>query len=51
MLIKKAVVSRYFHEPYSDMEKRISINDIDKLYTLALHLVDIIDMAPFKSKK
>ena len=34
-----------------DMEKRLSINDIDKLYTLALHLVDIIDMAPFKSKK
>ena len=48
---KDGLMSDEDAKTYSDMEKRLSINDIDKLYTLALHLVDIIDMAPFKSKK
>lgn len=48
LLIKKAVVSRYFNEPITTIMDRLTIDEVDDLYNVALHLVDLIDMAPFK---
>lgn len=50
-MIKKGVVSRYFHVPYNEIEEKLSIEDIEKLYCLGLHMIDIIDMAPFHHNK
>lgn len=49
-MIRKAVVSHYLHVPYVGMEEKLSIEEIDKLYYLSLHLFDIMEMAPFKLK-
>lgn len=51
LLIRKAVVSRYFNEPFSEIEDRLTIYEINMLYKVALHLVGTIDMAPFKNTK
>lgn len=51
LLLRKAIVSRYFNIPINEVTDRLTLNDINKYYIAALHLVDIIDMAPFKSTK
>lgn len=49
-LIRKAVVMRYFNVPMNEVEN-LDDYSLDKWYNAAMHLVDLIDLAPFKNKQ
>lgn len=45
-MYKKAIVSRYFHEPITEMENRMTLHDIDKWFVVALKMIQQIDFIP-----
>ena len=51
LLVKKAFISHYFHEPISEIEDKFNLDEIDRYYTMAKYIIDSVYFAPFKQKK
>jgi hypothetical protein len=49
-MLLKAIVSRYFNEPISTIDK-FSIHELQKWRAAALWIVSEIDLKPFEMKK
>ena len=50
-LIKKAVISRYLHEPFSEIVGKFSADQINSMFYAALYMIYHFDWAPFNQKK
>ena len=44
-------MSRYFHEPFSEIVGKFSADQIDSMFYAALYMIYHFDWAPFNQKK
>lgn len=50
-LVKKALVSHFFHIPINKVTESLTLEEIEKYHCLALWIMDNVNFAPFKIDK